>query len=132
MGVKVSPGGTVALGAGTATGSAPSTLTGATPIAATAAANTAVVVTLAALPGVSYRLDALSVGYAVAVAGGQVTVTFGGVTVLQLPITAIGPVTIPLPDGGLQTAVNQAIVITLAAGGATSIGFVNAATFTGP
>ncbi len=53
------------------------------------------------------------------------------VTIFQIDITAIGPVTIPLPEGGLECALGQNAVITLAAGGATAVGKLNVASYMG-
>jgi len=109
----------------------PVNVTPSTPQSATAAANTAVVITVNGVAGQRIRINALSVSYSVAVAGGLLTVVVNAVTIFQIDITAIGAVTIPLPDGGIVCATGQNAVITLAAGGATSVGKLNVATYMG-
>jgi hypothetical protein len=101
------------------------------PVSATAAANTAVVITIAGVAGQAICINALSASYSVAVAGGLLTIVVNGVTIYQIDITAIGPVTIPLPDSGIECALGQNAVITLAAGGATAIGKLNVASYMG-
>lgn len=96
-----------------------------TPQHATAAANTAVTQTFAAVVGKSHRLTSLAVSYSAAPTGGRVTVSDGGTVVFEVDVTAAGPVSVPLPGGGLQGTANTAMTVTLAAGGAAVIGKVN-------
>jgi len=118
-------------GVGATAGTVPVTQTASTPVSATAAINTAVVVTIAAVAGQSVRLTALSVSYNSAPTAGALTVVVNAVTIMQLDITATGPTVIPLPDGGLECAAGFSCVITLAAAGAAVTGKVNAASYYG-
>ncbi len=93
----------------------------------TAAANTAVVVTYAAVAGQQRRLKHLSVFFEGANAAVQLTAVWGGVTRIILPVPA-GQNTIlqlNLPDKGVGSGAADALVITLPAGGAGVIGRVN-------
>lgn len=131
MGMQVTlPGAPVSL-AGNTSGTAPVNLVPASPVSATAAVNTAVVVTVPGTAGVSNRICALSVSYNAAPTGGLVTVVVNGVTILQLDITAAGATVVPLPDGGIECQAGQSAVVTLAAAGAAVAGRVNVASFTG-
>lgn len=98
---------------------------GATGQHSTAAANTAVVQTIAAVAAKSHRLVALSLSYSAAPTGGKITVADGASTILELDVTAGGPLSVPLPAGGLKGSVNTAMTVTLAAAGAGVIGKVN-------
>ncbi len=98
--------------------------------AATAAANTAVVTTYAAVAGQRHRLSWLAFSYSAAPAAGRLTVTDGGATILDLDTLTLQESAIPLPPGGLQGSVNQPMVVTLAAGGAAVVGKLNTAKFT--
>ena len=89
------------------------------------AAATAAVITIAAEAEVVHVLDQIEWSYDAAPTGGRLTVTIGGTTVLDLSITADGPGFIPFPKG-LYGTVNQAVVITLASGGGTVVGKINA------
>lgn len=96
-----------------------------TPQSSTAAANTAVVQTFAAVAAQVHRLTMLAVSYSAAPTGGRVTVADGGTTILDLDVTAAGTFFVPLPDGGLKGTVNTAMTVTLAAAGAAVVGKVN-------
>ena len=98
---------------------------GGTPASGTAAAATAVVVTVPATAGKANRINSLSVAYSAAPTAGALTIVVNAVTVLQLAITAAGPTVIPLPDGGLLCAAGFAATVTLAAAGAAVVGQVN-------
>lgn len=131
MGVQVTlPGAPQSVAGGTA-GTSPVNLVPATPVSATAAVNTAVTVTVNGVAGLAQRLCSLSVSYNAAPTAGVLTVVVNAVTILQLDITAAGPTVIPLPDGGLECAIGQNVVITLSAAGVSVAGRVNVATFTG-
>lgn len=92
---------------------------------ATAAVNTAVVATFAALAGVRHILTGCTVSYSAAPTGGRLLVTDGGVTVYDVDIIAGGPTAIPLPAGGVGGGVGNAMVVTLAAAGAAVVGKLN-------
>jgi hypothetical protein len=130
--VQITPPGPVAVAAGSGAGSTPVQETPLTPVSATAAANNAVVVTVNGVAGLTQRLAALSWSYSAAPAGGSLTVVVNAVTVVQLDITAAGPGSLPLAQGGLICQAGQNVVVTLAAAGAAVIGRVNVATYTGP
>lgn len=107
---------------------------GSNPTHTTAAANTAVVKTYAAVVGQRIRLTSLSCSFSVATAtGGLLTVQDGATTVLAIdvPLAANTPFTAVLPDGGIQGSVNTAMVITLAAAGGTTVGKLNTSVVTG-
>lgn len=112
-------------------GTVPVTPTASTPVSATAAANTAVTVTLPGVAGQAVRITSLSVSYNAAPTGGLLTIVVNAVTILQLDITAAGPVAIPLPTGGLECQSGQSAVITLAAAGAAVTGRVNVSSYQG-
>lgn len=113
-------------------GTAPVNLPPNTAVSATAAANTPVVITIAAIAATAIRLTALSFGYSVAAGTGLLTVVSNGVTLLQLPVAALlGFGSIPLPDGGLEGNPGSSMVITLPAGAATAVGAVNVSYYTG-
>jgi hypothetical protein len=101
-----------------------------TPATATAAVNTAVTLTITGAAGQSIRITALSASYNAAPTGGTLTVVVNAVTILQLDITAAGPLSVPLPDGGLLCQAGQNAVITLTAAGAAVTGRLNVASFT--
>ncbi len=95
------------------------------------AVNTAAVITYAAVPGQRHRLTMLAFSYAPAPAGGRITVTDGGTTILDLDVTGATDREISLPPGGLRGTVNTAMTATLAAGGAAVQGKLSAAKITG-
>lgn len=101
-----------------------------TPAHVTAAANTAVVATFAAVAGQTHRLTLLVVSYSAAPTGGRVTVADGGTTVLDVDVTGAGVLVVPLPSGGVKGSVNTAMTVTLAAGGVAVVGKLNTARIT--
>jgi hypothetical protein len=116
---------------GGTSGTVPVNLPPSTPQSATAAVNTAVVITIAAVAGQSVRLNALSAAYTGVPAGGSITITSNAVTLFQGPFLATTLAGIPLPDGGLEGAQGFSMVITLAAAGAAVVGSLNVASFYG-
>ncbi len=96
---------------------------------ATAAANNAVAITLAA-PGVGFRhvIYDLQVSYDIdpdsIPAVGGITITEDGVLVFDVDITKSGPAPLYFRDG-LEFADNAAVVVTLIAGGAGVTGKSN-------
>jgi hypothetical protein len=98
--------------------------TAATANSATAAANTAVVITYAADAVNQHTMHGLVVSYAgAAPTGGSVKVENGsGNIVFQADLTAQGPIWLPAP---LIGTVNTAMIVTLAAAGASCVGKVN-------
>lgn len=100
----------------------------------TAAANTAVVRTYAAVAGQSHRLTSLSSSWSgVVPTVGLITVQDGATTILELdvPLALNTLIAIPLPVGGIIGTANTDLVITLAAGGAGAIGKLNTSKMTG-
>lgn len=91
---------------------------------ATAAANTAVVITYAASKHGGQVIKEIQADYSATPTGGMVTITEGGTTVRQFPVTGTSR-TITFADGGLRTGKNQAVVITLAAGSGSVVGYLN-------
>jgi len=91
-----------------------------------------VVLTINGVAGLTQRLAALSWSYSAAPTAGSITVVVNAVTIVQLDITAAGPGSVPLAQGGLICQAGQNVVITLAAAGAAVVGRVNAASYTGP
>lgn len=87
------------------------------------AANTAAVITLAATVDKKHYLPRVVWSYDAVPTGGRLTITDDGNTVFDISITADGPGVIDL--GIESAAVNKALVITLAAGGAGVTGKVN-------
>jgi hypothetical protein len=112
-------------------GSVPVNMTPATPVSATAAANTAVTATINGIAGQSIRINSLSCGYSGAVGVGLLTIVVNTVTILQCEVNAENTLVLPLPDGGIECQAGQSAVITLAAGGAGAVGFVNASSLYG-
>jgi hypothetical protein len=95
------------------------------------AANTAAVLTYAAVAGQRHRLTMMMASYSAAPTGGNLLVTDGGAGAFAVDTNAAGPLPpAPMPAGGIQGSVNAAMVITLAAGGAAVTGRVNAAKLT--
>lgn len=131
MALEVQPAPTPVGTVGGIAGSVPVAAAPAAPVSATAAVNTAVVVTIAAVAGQAVRLTSLAVSYNAAPTGGLVTVVVNAVTVLQLDISAAGPTAVPLPAGGLECQVGQSCVITLAAAGAAVAGRVSVSSYYG-
>jgi hypothetical protein len=92
--------------------------------AATAAANTAVVVTLAAVAGYRHHVPQVIWSYSAAPTGGRLSVSgLDDTQTLDFDITAGGPGAILFPP--LVGKVNTAVVITLAAGSGAVVGKLN-------
>lgn len=100
------------------------------PTAATAAANTAVATTYTGVAGQRHRLTYVAYSYNPAPTTGRLTVTDGGATIFDLDLPAAVDREIPLPPGGLQGSAGLDMVITLAAGGGTSVGKLNTSKYT--
>lgn len=132
MGIVITPPGPAAVALGSGAGAVPVQETVLTPVSATAAANNPVPVTVNGVAGQTQRLAGLSWSYSAAPTGGLLTVVVNGVTILQLDITASGPGSVPLAQGGLVCQAGQNVVVTLAAAGAAVVGRLNVATYTGP
>jgi hypothetical protein len=85
-------------------------------------ANTAAVITLAAAARVKHVVHNVQWSYSAAPTGGRLTITVNAITKFDVHIIEGGP-------GGFSLALageaNQAIVLTLAAGGGGIIGFLN-------
>ncbi len=126
MGVIITPPAAPVAQSGVPVQPAPVFETAATPVSATAAANTAVVITINGVAGQSIRLQHLSFSYNAAPTGGAISVVVNAVTIFQLDDAALTDVTIPLPPGGLLCQAGQNAVITLAAAGAAVVGKLNA------
>ena len=95
------------------------------PRTSTAAANTVVTQTIAAVTGSRHYLRGLVVSYSAAPTGGRVFIESpSGTTIFDVDITAAGPTTVPIPSA-LMGAMSAAMIITLAAGGAAVVGKVN-------
>lgn len=91
-----------------------------------AAGNAAAAITVAAETENYWVLDFISWSYSAAPTGGKLTVTINAVSVYEVDITAAGPGVIDFAHHPLYTGVkNQALVVTLAAGGGTVVGKVN-------
>jgi hypothetical protein len=92
---------------------------------ATAAANTAVVLTYAALTGFQHVIKWLVVSYSATPTGGNLTIEDGaGTTVFDSHIPTAGPHVVELGEG-LMGSEGTALIVTLAAGGAGIVGKVN-------
>lgn len=99
------------------------------------AANTAAVVNIAADAQEYWVIDSIEWSYDAAPTGGNLLVTIGGTTVFSVDITAAGPghfdwsnaprYTTGTGAGGGKPTLNEAVVVTLAAGGASVTGKVN-------
>jgi hypothetical protein len=85
-------------------------------------ANTAAVVTLAAVARTKHVIHNVQWSYSAAPTGGRIHITVAGNTVWDVDVIAGGP-------GGLSLAIagaaNEAVVVTLAAGGPGIIGKLN-------
>lgn len=91
---------------------------------ATAAANTSVALTFAALADRCHVIFRIDWSYDGSPTGGSLTITDGGTDMLVLAITAAGPDSIEF-DPPKKAKLNSAVVITLAAGGAGVVGKLN-------
>lgn len=132
MGLQVDYPSPPGVAAGTGSGAVPVQETPSNPVSATAAANTAVVITIAAVAGQTIRLTHLSWSYSAAPTAGAISVVSNAVTQFQLDDPTLTDVPVPLPPGGLIMPLGFAVVITLAAGGAAVIGKLNAGWISGP
>ncbi len=132
MGIEIQAPPPVPVAVGTGAGAAAVQETPSTPASATAAANTAVVVNIAAVAGQTIRITHLSASYSGAPAGGNINVVVNAVTIFQLDIAGIDLQVIPLPPGGIICAAGFAAAVTLAAGGVGVIGKLNVASIYGP
>lgn len=93
------------------------------------AANTAAALTFAAVAGQKHHLVYVAWSYSAAPTGGKLTVEDGvGTTVFEVDVTAGGPGSLALPP--IIGSVNTALVVTLAAGGASVTGKLNCFKFT--
>ena len=93
---------------------------------ATSTANAAVSITYAALAGLAHALHSLIVSYSGGTASGELKIEDGaGTTVFSVVLPAAGVYVIPFP-APLMGNKNTAMVITLAAGGTSVIGKINA------
>ena len=104
-----------------------------TPAHTTAVANTAVVRTYNAVVGQAHRLTVAGVSWSAAAATvGLLTVQDGATTVLSVdvPLAVNAPYVVILPPGGIKGTINTALTVTLAAGGALSVGKLNTAKIT--
>lgn len=79
-----------------------------------AGANQAVTITIAAVATEKHVLDWVQWSYSAAGAG-SLSITVDGTTVMQLDITAAGPGSLDLSAAPIYGAINEAVVITLAA-----------------
>lgn len=91
------------------------------------AANTAAIVTFTAVVGQRHVLEFVAWSYSAAPTGGRLTITDGGVTVLDVDIIAGGPGVL---DVQLRSEINSAVVATLAAAGAAITGKLNVYKYT--
>lgn len=91
------------------------------------AANTAAVVTYAAVPGLKHVISGIAWSYGVAdPVGGNLTVEdVAGNVVFTIDITTRGAGIIEFPKPKRSAAVNTAMKVTLAAGGGTSVAKVS-------
>ncbi len=88
------------------------------------ATHAAATVTNAAVAGQRTVIDGVAWSYSGGTPAGSLTITDGGTTVFSVDVTANGPGQVTVPKG-LSSAVNSALVVTLADGGASLVGKVN-------
>lgn len=93
-----------------------------TAVAATAAANTAVTITINAVANKKHWIHNVQWSYSADPTGGRLTVTSAGVTKFDVDITTGGPGGFSLEIVG---GINEQIVITLAAGAGAVVGKLN-------
>jgi hypothetical protein len=91
---------------------------------ATAAADTAVVITLAASPGHRHLIHGMQWSYSAAPTGGRLTVADGITTIFDVDITAAAD-RYDKVISMLKGSINTAMTITLAAGSGTVVGKLN-------
>ncbi len=103
-----------------------------TSLNSTAAANTAVVQTFAAVVGESHRLAFVAVSFTGGTGTGTLTVADGGTTIYQIDLVLVigTPFQITFPLGGLGGTINTAMTVTLAAGGTLAVGKLSTARYT--
>ncbi len=87
-------------------------------------ANTAAVVTLAAVSDVSRLIDQVIYSYSDLPVGGRLTISDGGETILDVDTDMSGPAALPLHKP-IRTLENSTVIVTLAAGGAGVSGKIN-------
>jgi hypothetical protein len=87
------------------------------------AAATAAVITIAAVANRKHWIHNIQWSYSADPTGGRITITSGGVTKFDVDVTTGGPGGFGLEIVG---GVNEEIVITLASGGGTVVGKLNA------
>jgi hypothetical protein len=131
VGVAISPPGGAVAGVGSGVGADLVQETPLTPVSGTAAANTAVAITVNGVAGQTIRLAALSWSYSAAPTAGTITVVVNGVTIFQSDITAAGFAAALIAQGGLVCQVGQSAVITLTAAGAAVVGRLNVGSYYG-
>lgn len=86
------------------------------------------VVTFAAVTGVVQKLDSIDYSYSAAPTAGNIKVESpSGTVIFQLAVPASGPFSKTWRNG-LAGASGQAVIVTLASGGGTVVGSVNANT----
>lgn len=89
------------------------------------AANTAAIVTYAAISGQYHSLEQITCGYSATPTGGNLKIEDGsGTVVFSCDISAAGPTVFSFPRG-IRGSANTALIITLAAGGSGITGKVN-------
>jgi len=93
-------------------------------------ADTAAVVTIAAVANQFHVVDSIHFGFDVATdAAKNLLITFGGTTKfsidIPLAVTNVGPHEMVFPRGLYTKTLNEAVVVTLSADGAGAIGKVN-------
>lgn len=88
------------------------------------AADTAAVVTYAAVPTKRHVITGVAWSYSAAPTGGSLTIADGATTIHQVAITAAGPGSIEFPRP-IAGEINTAMTVTLAAGSGTVVGKVN-------
>jgi hypothetical protein len=131
MGIQIIPSSVPQSSVAGVNGTVAVNLVQATPVSATAAANTAVTINIAQVTLEAIRINSLSAGFSGAVGIGLLTITVNSVVILQAEVDAQGTLALPLPDGGIECANNFACAISLTAGGAGAVGFINASYFYG-
>jgi len=131
MGIVIQPAPSPQLTIADTGGTVPVTETASTPVSGTAAANTAVAITIVGVAGQTIRITHLSWSYSAAPTGGAISVVVNAVTIFQLDDPATTDNFITLPPGGLKCAAGFSAVITLTAAGAAVVGKLNVASYTG-